>query len=36
VFGARKEVEKIGRYLSNPSAIANRHPLFANRGLFRA
>lgn len=36
VFGARREVDKIGRYLSNPSAIGNRHPLFGNRGLFRA
>ncbi len=36
VFGSRKEVERIGRYYRQPSAIANRHPLFANRGLFRA
>ncbi len=36
VFGSRKEVAKIGRYHSQPSAIAFRHPLFANRGLFRA
>jgi fructose-1,6-bisphosphatase I len=36
VFGSRKEVKEIGRYHSGPSAIANRHPLFANRGLFRA
>ncbi len=36
VFGSRKEVEKIGRYHSDPSAIGIRHPLFGNRGLFRA
>lgn len=36
VFGSRKEVEKIGRYVANPSAIGVRHPLFANRGLFKA
>ncbi|GAB4351662.1 MAG: class 1 fructose-bisphosphatase [Oricola sp.] len=36
VFGSRKEVEKIARYLTNPSAIGTRHPLFTNRGLFRA
>ena len=36
VFGSKKEVEKIGRYLNNPSAIGTRHPLFTNRGLFRA
>jgi fructose-1,6-bisphosphatase I len=36
IFGSRKEVEKIGRYHAEPSAIGNRHPLFANRGLFRA
>lgn len=34
-FGARKEVEKIARYMCEPSAIANRHPLFGHRGLFR-
>lgn len=36
IFGSRKEVEKIGRYHTEPSAIGNRHPLFGNRGLFRA
>ena len=36
VFGSKKEVEKIARYHANPSAIGSRHPLFANRGLFRA
>ncbi|TCD13386.1 class 1 fructose-bisphosphatase [Oricola cellulosilytica] len=36
VFGSRKEVEKIKRYHGEPSAIGNRHPLFGNRGLFRA
>jgi len=36
VFGSKKEVEKITRYHTDPSAIGTRHPLFANRGLFRA
>jgi fructose-1,6-bisphosphatase I len=36
VFGSKKEVEKISRYHTDPSAIGSRHPLFANRGLFRA
>ncbi|MFZ2103144.1 MAG: class 1 fructose-bisphosphatase [Oricola sp.] len=36
IFGSRKEVEKIGRYYTDPSAIGTRHPLFAHRGLFRA
>ncbi|MAS06272.1 MAG: class 1 fructose-bisphosphatase [Ahrensia sp.] len=36
VFGSKKEVEKIARYHTDPSAIGTRHPLFANRGLFRA
>ena len=36
VFGSKKEVEKITRYHTDPSAIGTRHPLFAKRGLFRA
>jgi fructose-1,6-bisphosphatase I len=36
VFGSAKEVAKIARYHEEPSAIGNRHPLFSNRGLFRA
>ncbi len=36
VFGSSKEVAKIRRYNADPSAIGNRHPLFGNRGLFRA
>jgi fructose-1,6-bisphosphatase I len=36
VFGSAKEVAKIARYFKDPSAIGNRHPLFASRGLFRA
>ncbi|NBQ39614.1 MAG: fructose-1,6-bisphosphatase, partial [Alphaproteobacteria bacterium] len=36
IFGARREVTKIARYHSDPSAIASRHPLFGNRGLFRS
>jgi len=35
-FGSAREIRKIGRYVSEPSAIGNRHPLFGNRGLFRA
>ncbi|MCP4316879.1 MAG: class 1 fructose-bisphosphatase [Hyphomicrobiales bacterium] len=35
IFGSCKEVETIERYHSDPSSIADRHPLFANRGLFR-
>jgi fructose-1,6-bisphosphatase I len=36
VFGAAREVARIGRYHSEPSVIAERSPLFGNRGLFRA
>ena len=36
IFGAGYEVSKIGRYHSDPASIAVRHPLFSNRGLFRA
>lgn len=35
-FGSKKEVERIGRYHTEPSSIGERHPLFSNRGLFRA
>lgn len=36
VFGSAREVSRVGRYLSEPSLIAERSPLFGNRGLFRA
>ncbi|TIU00368.1 MAG: class 1 fructose-bisphosphatase [Mesorhizobium sp.] len=36
VFGSAREVERVGRYHTEPSAIAERSPLFGNRGLFRA
>jgi len=36
VFGAAREVARIGRYHTDPSVIAERSPLFGNRGLFRA
>lgn len=36
VFGASNEVARIGRYHTEPSTIAERAPLFGNRGLFRA
>lgn len=35
VFGSVKEVAKITRYHTDPSAIGTRHPLFGHRGLFR-
>jgi len=36
IFGSAKEVAKYARYHTQPSAIGARHPLFGNRGLFRA
>ncbi|WP_054309557.1 class 1 fructose-bisphosphatase [Mesorhizobium sp. 1M-11] len=36
VFGSAREVERIARYHTDPSVIAERSPLFGNRGLFRA
>ncbi len=36
VFGSTREVERIARYHTAPSAIGERAPLFGNRGLFRA
>lgn len=36
VFGASREVARIARYHVEPSVIAERAPLFGNRGLFRA
>lgn len=36
IFGARREVDRIGRYHTEPSLIAERDPLFGRRGLFRA
>ncbi|QRM57565.1 class 1 fructose-bisphosphatase [Sinorhizobium sp. BG8] len=36
VFGSTREVERIGRYHTEPSNIGERAPLFSNRGLFRA
>ncbi len=36
VFGASREVARISRYHTEPSVIAERAPLFGNRGLFRA
>jgi len=35
VFGSVREVERIRRYLTEPSLIGERAPLFAQRGLFR-
>ncbi|MDP9138274.1 MAG: class 1 fructose-bisphosphatase [Pseudomonadota bacterium] len=35
VFGASREVARIGRYHTDPSPIGERSPLFGNRGLFR-
>ncbi len=36
VFGSAREVHRIARYHTQPSAIGERAPLFGNRGLFRA
>lgn len=36
VFGSAREVARVGRYHAEPSNIAERAPLFSNRGLFRA
>lgn len=36
VFGARREVERIGRYVADPAAMSERSPLFGKRSLFRA
>ncbi|QKD05265.1 class 1 fructose-bisphosphatase [Mesorhizobium loti] len=36
ICGSLPEVERITRYHTEPSAIADRAPLFGNRGLFRA
>ena len=36
VFGSTAEVERIARYHTLPSLIADRAPLFGQRGLFRA
>ena len=36
VFGSAREVARIARYHTAPSAIGERAPLFGNRGLFRA
>ena len=35
VFGAADEVARIARYHTEPGSIAERSPLFGNRGLFR-
>jgi len=35
VCGSAREVDRIARYHSDPSLIAERAPLFGNRGLFR-
>jgi fructose-1,6-bisphosphatase I len=36
VLGSSREVDRIARYHTQPSSIGERHPLFGNRGLFRA
>ena len=35
VFGSKQEVEHVGRYMEDPSAMAERSPLFGKRSLFR-
>lgn len=36
VFGSAHEVRRIARYLTDPSSIGERSPLFGRRSLFRA
>jgi len=36
VFGSAREVARIARYHTEPSAVGERAPLFSRRGLFRA
>ncbi|MBO0663667.1 class 1 fructose-bisphosphatase [Jiella sp. MQZ9-1] len=36
VFGSKREVERVARYIADPSALAERSPLFGKRSLFRA
>ena len=36
VFGSRREVERIARYVAEPSDLSERSPLFGRRSLFRA
>ncbi|MCE7027952.1 class 1 fructose-bisphosphatase [Jiella avicenniae] len=36
VFGSGREVERVARYIADPSALAERSPLFGKRSLFRA
>ena len=36
IFGSTEEVNRVGRYHSDPGMISERSPLFGNRGLFRA
>ncbi|NDW03526.1 class 1 fructose-bisphosphatase [Jiella pacifica] len=35
VFGSKREVERVARYILDPSALAERSPLFGKRSLFR-
>ncbi|MBP0614830.1 class 1 fructose-bisphosphatase [Jiella mangrovi] len=35
VFGSAREVERVARYIADPSALAERSPLFGKRSLFR-
>lgn len=35
VFGSKREVERIGRYIADSDALAERSPLFGKRTLFR-
>ncbi|KQT54784.1 fructose 1,6-bisphosphatase [Aureimonas sp. Leaf454] len=36
VFGSAREVARVTRYMTDPSAIGDRSPLFGKRSLFRA
>ncbi|MEX6505687.1 class 1 fructose-bisphosphatase [Jiella sp. M17.18] len=36
VFGSKREVERVARYMADPSALSERSPLFGKRSLFRS
>ncbi len=35
VFGSKREVERVARYIADPTSLAERSPLFGKRSLFR-
>ncbi|KQT88012.1 class 1 fructose-bisphosphatase [Aurantimonas sp. Leaf443] len=36
VFGGKREVERVARYMADPASLSERSPLFGKRSLFRA